>query len=124
MEAPPYVDLFAPRSARDAYYAYVSGLDLERALQALAGARDLLHPPGAWQPRSFGAVDAFGLSGPYNRSLLAAVYGARAARVARGPRSQDGRVAESWTLISPYPSIDLNHLEPGTLLLILRVPPL
>jgi hypothetical protein len=50
------------------------------------------------------------------------VYGARRARVARGPRVVDGRVVESWTLISPYPDPGLQRLEPGTLLIVLKVP--
>ena len=78
--------------------------------------------PGAWQPASTAALDAFGQTGDYDRWALARLYGGRHPRVARGPRlAPDGRT-ESWTLISPYPSPTLRRLESGTLALVLRVP--
>jgi len=67
-------------------------------------------------------ADAFGRSGDYDRSKLARLYGARRASVARGPRLENGRVVESWTLVSPYPSVALERLEPGTLLIVQRLP--
>jgi hypothetical protein len=42
--------------------------------------------------------------------------------VARGPRL-DGGYAESWTLIAPYPDVALRRLEPGTLIIVVRIPP-
>jgi hypothetical protein len=42
--------------------------------------------------------------------------------VARGPRLQNGRVIETWILVSPYPDSRLERLEPGTLLIVLRTP--
>jgi hypothetical protein len=56
-------------------------------------------------------------------TLAARLYGGRSARVARGARLDRGRVVESWTLISPYPSADLGTLHPGTMRLILTVAP-
>ena len=67
------------------------------------------------------AADAFGQSGGYNRWTLAQLYGARRARVARLPRLENGQVVEAWTLVSPYPDPDLRRLEPGTLLIVLRL---
>jgi len=32
--------------------------------------------------------------------------------------SADGRPAEAWTLVSPYPSRDLTRLESGTMLIV------
>jgi hypothetical protein len=82
----------------------------------------VLAPPGAWQPKSVLPFDAFGQMGRYDRWTLARLYGARRARVARGPRGSEGQVTESWTLISPYPDPALSRLEPGTLLIVLRIP--
>jgi hypothetical protein len=120
-EAPAYVTLFAPASAREAYRAYVVRAPLEAALKRLADEPSLGRPPGAWQPSSLGPLDAFGQGGSYNRWALARLYGATPVRVAHGPRVQDGRTVESWTLLSPYPDATLHRLEPGTLLLVTRV---
>ena len=122
-EAPDYVALFAPKAERSAYRAFVSRLNLEQALGAVITHPSILHPPGAWEARTLGAVDAFGTSGPYNRWTAAMLYGPRSARVARGPRGVKGQVRESWTLVSPYPAIDFSHLEEGTLLLVTRLTP-
>ena len=73
-------------------------------------------------PRPILPLDAFGLAGRYDRSALARVYGARQPHVARGARMENGRVVESWTLISPYPDTALRRLETGTLLVVLRLP--
>ncbi len=122
-EAPAYRRLFAPMTAHvDAYRMYVSARDLDTVLRALQADQSLLRPPGAWQPREELPFDAFGQTGRYDRWRLARLYGARRARVARGPRAVDGRGVESWTLISPYPDPALQRLEAGTLLIVLKVP--
>lgn len=77
--------------------------------------------PGAWQARQEGPQDAFGTAGAYNRWQVLRLYGSRRPRVARGARMDRGRVAEAWTLISPYPSTDLGALHPGTMRLILKI---
>jgi hypothetical protein len=123
-DAPAYLDLFVPQKQRDAYDVYVSPDSLDAVLRPLTDSAALLHPPGSWHARSVGPIDAFGQSGPYNRWTVARVYGSTPALVARGPRSQNGVVVESWTLISPYPDPALSHLEAGTLLIVGRVPPL
>ncbi len=123
-EAPAYLDLFVAPVHRAAYRAYVSSHPLDTVLERLTDTPALLHPPGAWQARALGPIDAFGGSGPYNRWSLARVYGSTPARVAHGPRADSSQVVESWTLVSPYPDSSLSHLEPGTLLLVGRVPPL
>ena len=120
--APPvYLDLFAPAIHRSAYQAFVSPLPLDRLLKSLTDP-GFASPPGAWQPERQLAVDAFGRAGRYDRSKLARLYGARRVDVARAPRIEDGRVVESWTLVSPYPDPRLERLEPGTLILVLRLP--
>lgn len=119
-DAPEYLSLFAPPAHRDAYRTYVSPLGLEETLQVLQADVGILRPPGAWQPQAMIPFDAFGRTGSYNRWKLAGLYGSRRARVARGPRVDNGR-AESWMLVSPYPDPALEHLEPGTLILVLRI---
>jgi hypothetical protein len=72
-------------------------------------------------PESVVPLDAFGQSGGYNRWALARLYGARRPRVARMPRLENGQVVEAWTLVSPYPDPAMRRLEPGTLLIVLRL---
>jgi hypothetical protein len=120
-EAPEYVSLFAPTLHRQAYRAYVSPRRLEDTLEQLLADPGVLHPPGAWTPQAQIPYDAFGLSGSYNRWKVAGLYRSRRAQVARGPRLDQGQT-ESWTLITPYPDQTLQRLEPGTLILVLRVP--
>ena len=121
--APAYTALFAPAGARsEAYRTLVSPLDLDTVLQALGSDSSLARPAGAWEARPQLPFDAFGQTGPYDRTKLARLYGARRPRVARGPRAENGRVIEAWTLISPYPDPRLEHLESGTLLIVLRLP--
>lgn len=120
-EAPEYVGLLAPQAHRSAYRAYVSPLGLEATLKHLLADPAVLHPPGAWTPQAMIPYDAFGLSGGYNRWNVAGLYRSRRAQVARGPRLDQGQL-ESWTLIAPYPDSALQRLEPGTLIIVLRIP--
>ena len=101
---------------------YVSPLGLDTVLRELGRDTSLLRLPGSWDARDLMPFDAFGQTGTYDRWKVARLYGARRARVARGPKAVDGRVVESWTLISPYPDPTLQRLESGTLLIILKVP--
>jgi hypothetical protein len=120
-DAPGYLDLFAPAAHRADYRAAVSPLGLDDVLREQAGDESLIRPPGAWTPRSQLPADAFGRSGAYDRWTLARLYGSRQPRVARGARLADDGAIEAWTLVSPYPSPDLARLEPGTLLMVLRI---
>jgi hypothetical protein len=121
-DAPGYLRLFAPSGSRSAAYrVYVSSLSMETLLTRLATDSSLLHPPGAWSPAPQLPSDAFGETGGYDRSKLARLYGSKRATVARGPRARDGRPTEAWTLISPYPSRDMSHLERGTMLIVLNL---
>jgi len=121
-EAPAYVALFAPRLHRDAYRAYVLGDGLDAALRLVAHEPGALQAPGSWVPHPQLPADAFGQSGTYDHQKIARLYGSRRASVARGPHGHDELVDEMWTLISPYPSPDLERLEAGTLLIVLRIP--
>lgn len=122
-EAPEFITLFAPPVHRDAYSAAVSSASLDQVLRDLDADAALVRAPGAWTPRRQAPGDAFGRGGRYDRWRLARLYGARQPHVARGARLQDGRVAESWTLVSPYPAADFSRLEPGTLRIVLRIAP-
>ena len=119
-EAPEYVRLFAPQARRAAYRAYISPLGLEATLAQITPDPAVLHPPGAWTPQAMIPYDAFGLSGSYNRWKVAGLYRSRRAQVAHGPRLEQGET-ESWTLIAPYPDEALQRLEPGTLIIVLRI---
>ena len=120
---PEYVTLFAPVNQRSLYAAAVSPASLESVLAGIEQDAAALQVPGAWQPRDESAPDAFGTAGLYNEWQLKRLYGGRLVRVARGARMDRGRVTESWTLISPYPSTDLRTLQPGTLRLVLKIAP-
>ena len=122
-EAPAYIRVFAPlRLHTDAYRMSVSPLDLDAVLRGLQRDASLVRSPGAWEARELPPFDVFGQTGGYDRWRLARLYGARRPRVARGPKAENGRVTESWTLISPYPDPAFTRLEPGTLLIVLKVP--
>jgi hypothetical protein len=123
-ETPRFVRLFTPRGAvPGTYRTYTTDRDLDAVLAAIR--HDPSTPPdnGSFEPQSVIASDAFGQSGGYNRWKVALLYGAKRARVARGPRLENGRVIEAWTFVSPYPDADLERLNPGTLLIVLRLQP-
>jgi hypothetical protein len=123
-ESAEYVPLFTPRGvARGTYRTYTSEGDLDTVLAAIRRDPSLSTGSGSFEPRSVLASEAFGQSGGYNRWKLALLYGAKRTRVARGPRVESGRVIEAWTLVSPYPDAQLERLEPGTLLIVLRLQP-
>ena len=122
-DAPEYVALFAPANQHRTYTSAVTTASLETVLADAAADPAAVQAPGAWQPRGESPTDALGTAGTYNRSILARLYGSQQVRVARGARTDRGRVTEAWTLISPYPSADLRTLRPGTMRLILRVGP-
>jgi hypothetical protein len=69
-----------------------------------------------WRVSTVPPLDAFGPSGPYDRSVLSRLYGGRRVRVARGWTQHRNRF-ESLTLISPHPDATLTGLLPGTLVI-------
>ncbi len=105
--------LFTPRHPRaGTYEVCTTGSPLEEASGAdksvrgaQVGAVDAVDP-----------LDAFGTSGPYDRSALSRLYGGRRARVARG-WWRDGRVLVSTTYVSPHPDRTFTTLVPGTLVI-------
>jgi hypothetical protein len=112
-ESPRFRLLFTPpRVPQGTYQTYVS----PRAIREI-----LAEMQAGVEPQAVVALEAFGQSGGYDRWALARLYGATRARVARLPRVEHGQVVEAWTLISPYPDPTLERLEPGTLLIVLRL---
>jgi hypothetical protein len=121
-EAPEYVRLFAPEAHQSQYRAFVSADPLSTVVTRIrAWASDA--PPGAWEIEDLGPLDTFGLSGRYVPYLLSRLYTAGPAHVARGPHAS-AQSYQAWTLVSPYPDPALSRLSSGTLLLVMRVPPL
>ncbi len=121
-EEPALTRLFTPRGVPPGTYrAYVSGQDLDSVLAAIRGDASVAAGTGSFEPKAVIASEAFGRSGGYNRWELALLYGAKRARVARGPREENGEVVEAWTLISPYPDSKLERLNHGTLLIVLKL---
>lgn len=120
-DAPDYVVLVAPVNQRASYSAAVSRASLDDVLEDIGGEASSGQAPGSWMARPESAADAFGTAGLHNRWLLTRLFGSRQVSVARGARMDRGRVIESWTLISPYPSTDLRTVRPGTLRLVLRI---
>lgn len=124
MESPAFLPLFTPRGLPPGTYrTYTSRHDLDTVVAALRRDRSVASGREGLAVHSLIASDAFGQSGGYNRWKLALLYGARRARIARAARVADGRPVEAWTLISPYPDAQLEHLNPGTLLIVLRLTP-
>jgi hypothetical protein len=121
-EAPEYVRLFAPAAHASQYRAFVSSQPLDAVVPRIAATAGH-DAPGAWSVESLGPFDAFGPDGAYAPYALARLYTAGPAHVARGPHASSNGI-DAWTLISPYPDAPLARLSTGTLLLILRVPPL
>lgn len=123
-ETPAYVPLFTPRALPvGTYRTYTSKEALDTVLAAIRADSSLQKGHGSFEAESVIASEAFGQSGGYNRWKLALLYGAARARTARGPRLENGRVIEAWTLVSPYPDPELERLNPGTLLIVLRLQP-
>jgi hypothetical protein len=79
-----------------------------RALSDLLGASDTVE--------TMAPLDAFGAAGPYDRTVLARLYGGARVRVVHRWKMTPTRF-ESATLISPHPDARLTRLEPGTLVI-------
>jgi hypothetical protein len=112
-ENPLFRSLFTPpRVPAGTYATFVTPRAIDDVLAEMNADVD---------PQAQVALEAFGQSGGYNRWKLARLYGATRARVARIPHVENGQVVGAWTLISPYPDPSLERLEPGTLLIVLRL---
>jgi hypothetical protein len=124
--APSLARLFTPRQAPAGAYAVTvlkAGIDdaLRLVKKALAPGTKAGDPAGAWQVQQLDPLEAFGTAGTYDRSEVARLYVGRRVSVARGPVEQGGKVVAAVTLFSPYPDASLSRLEPGTLVIVLRI---
>ena len=77
--------------------------------------------PAGWALERMAALDAFGRAGTYQRPALAQLFGGRSTSVARGWHQAADRIT-SFTLVSPFPNVELTMLEAGTLAIAHTVP--
>jgi hypothetical protein len=115
--------LFTPVSAPPGrYVVYRSDRPIGDIVKDLK-AQDPSPSPGAWEPTRPEAHDAFGQEGAYDRSRLARLFRGQRVTLIRGSLRR-GEGHTSYTLISPYPNASLTVIEPGTLVIEFRIPPL
>jgi hypothetical protein len=105
--------LFTPRHPRAGTYEVCTTAS---PLEEAAGADKSVRGARVGAVEAVDPLDAFGTSGPYDRSALSRLYGGRRARVARG-WWRDGRVLVSTTYVSPHPDRTFTTLVPGTLVI-------
>jgi hypothetical protein len=120
-ERPDLARIFTPLAARPGTYVVMT---TDRAIAEVTAALKACDPApaaGAWVSTRPEAREAFGQAGIYDRAQLAQLFGGSRLTVVRGslPRS-DGR--DAYTLISPYPDARLTAINPGTLVIVVRVP--
>ncbi len=119
--------LFTPFGAPSgAYLVKVVPSPMSGARREVMGALGVAEPSGEvkggpWSVKRLEVAEAFGASGPYEPTRLARLFNGKRAEVCRGPVVRDGRTVASVTLISPYPDATLSRLEPGTLVIVLRL---
>lgn len=110
-----------PHAPVGTYEVYVS----EEPIEAVAARLGALDPspasPGSWIIGRVDFKEAFGTASRYDHYGVARLYGGIRPRVARGPISENGRVVAGVTLISPYPDASLEHLQEGTLIVLVRL---
>jgi hypothetical protein len=105
--------LFTPRHPRAGTYEVCTTAS---PLEEAAAADKSVHAAQVGAVDAVDPLDAFGTSGPYDRSALSRLYGGRRARIARG-WWRDGRVLVSTTYVSPHPDRSFTTLVPGTLVI-------
>lgn len=124
--APSHARLFTPLQAPEGAYAVTV---LEEGIEdALRTVKDTLapgarpgDPAGSWQVQHLDPLEALGAGGTYDRSKVARLYVGRRVSVVRGPVERGGKVVAAATLLSPYPDATLSRLEPGTLVIVMRI---
>lgn len=119
--SPAHAVLFAP-PGRAGLFAFAT--TRERLDDVVAYYREHWPSPDrrSWMVERSGPNDVFDGAALFDRARLARLYGGRPIRVARGPMIENGRVTHTVLLVSPYPEPDLEHLNPGTLIMTVRVP--
>lgn len=115
--------LFTPAAAPDAMYEAFRSREPIATLAARLAALDPSPAEQAWRVQRLEALEAFGLVAPYDRTTVARLYGGARPSVVRGSL-RAGAAVIAYTLVSPYPAPALDRLDPGTLVLVFRVPSL
>lgn len=120
IERPDLARLFTPLKAAPGTYVVRT---TDRAASDLATALKACDPspaPGAWVPSRPEVHEAFGQAGVYDRALVAQLFGGKRLTVVRGSLVR-AEGTDAYTLISPYPSVDLRTVNPGTLVIVVHV---
>lgn len=114
--------LFTPPHAPvGTYEVYVSEEPIEAVAARLAALDPAPASPSSWIIGRVDLTEAFGTASRYDRYGVGRLYGGIRPRVARGPISDGGRVVAGATLISPHPDASLEHLQEGTLIVLVRL---
>jgi hypothetical protein len=114
--------LFTPNHAPPGTYRVEVTSERIKALAAARRAADPHAPAAAWTIARQDPLQVFDSSAPADRARLARLYAGGRVQVTRGPITRDGRLVESLTLLSPYPDAALSRLDPGTMVIVFRVP--
>ncbi len=105
------------------YHVYVTTAAIEKLASMFAALSPAPPSSSAWQTRDMDPLEAFGEGGPYDPAKVGRLYVGRRARVVRGPIVENGQTVVTIMLVSPYPDPSLTRLEPGTMIVEFRVPP-
>jgi hypothetical protein len=111
-----------PHMPAGTYRAYRTTAAIDTIVRAFRTVWGAGAPAASWTIGEADPRGTFGRLAPYDQGKLARLYGGIPARVARGPIVEGGRTVASITLVSPYPSPLLVHLEPGTLIIDFSIP--
>jgi hypothetical protein len=117
---PDLARLFTPLTAPAGVYAVSTTTEAVGALASALKACDTTPVEGAWAPTRQEAHEAFGQAGIYDRARLAQLFGGRRLTVIRGSLARASEL-DAYTLISPYPNAALDRIEPGTMVIVVRV---
>jgi len=113
-----------PAMPAGTYRVFVTGQSIEKVsdhYRTRAHGPTESAPSEGWRPapQSFG--EALGPTAVYDRSKVGRLYRGRSPRVARG-MVRRGDAIEAVVVISPYPDASLARLDPGTMIVVFRVP--
>ena len=117
---PDLARMFTPLSAPVGVYAVSTTTEAASALASALKACDAAPAEGAWTLTKQEAHEAFGQAGIYDRARLAQLFGGRRLTVVRGSLARPGEI-DAYTLISPYPTAALDRIEPGTMVIVVRL---
>jgi hypothetical protein len=117
---PDLARMFTPLAAPAGVYAVSTTSEPIGALASALKACDVAPAEGAWALTRHEGHEAFGQAGIYDRTRLAQLFAGRRLTVVRGSLARAGEL-DAYTLISPYPNAALDRIEPGTMVIVVRV---